>query len=145
MPTLTMITIIIKSLLILITTLAMVCKSEEEIPIKTFNLTSQDGHDSPTLVQEKTKIERVNTVKCSEVHPKSDHNEQSGLHSNSVKGWAIFLFVCLALIIVAMVAALSYKVFRDNSPNMFEKIYPGIQVQEDNKPINSGRNTIIQV
>lgn len=136
---------IFKALLIM-TTVTIYCKSEETImPIKSFNLTSQDGHDSPTLVQEKTKVEKPPAPKCTDLDIESNREQSSGLHSNSVKGWAIFLYVCLGLMLVAIVAAVSYKQFRDNSPNIFEKIYPGIRVQESNKPINSGRNTIIQV
>lgn len=137
---------IFKALHIMTTLILCICKSNETtIPVKSFNLTSQDGHDSPTLIQQKMKMEKVAAPKCTDFDFKTNREQSSELHSNSVKGWTIFLYVCLGLILVAIVAALLYKQFRDNSPNIFEKIYPGIRVQESDKPINSGRNTIIQV
>lgn len=130
--------------LFLLTTFTIVTRSDEGV--ESFNFVSQDGHDSPTLVEQQTKVEKPAAPKCTDLQSEASKSGQSsGLHSNSVEGWAIFLYVCLALVIVAIAAAILYKLFRDNSPNIFEKIYPGIQVQEANKPINSGRNTIIQV
>ena len=151
-------------LLLTVTSLTLTTKAneggeeeEEEIAIKSYNLTSQDGHDSPTLVKEKTHIGKPGVPKCGELPSKlpsvskcgelvqGKGDKQSDLDAGSVKGWTIFLYVCLALILFAIVVAIAYKSFRDKSPNIFERIHPGIQVQEPNKPIHSGKNTIIQV